>query len=75
MVFGDRQVVCFESSDVGLDGFADVGEGGLLVFALRDTTGEAGTLGDPEAVFAAMEEDLPHEFSVADLGRDGSLGG
>ena len=55
MFFRDRQVVDFQGAHVHLDGFLDVGQRGILRFALGDATGQAGALGDPEAIFPAID--------------------
>ena len=71
MLFGDRQVVDFQGAHVGLDGFLDVGQRGILRFALADAAGQAGALGDPETIFPAIDENLPHTFIMSDSEGDG----
>jgi len=58
MFFGDRQDVGFEGGHVSLNGFLDVGEGGILSFALGDAAREAGAVSDPEAIFPVIVESL-----------------
>ena len=53
MFLRDRQVVDFQGTHICLDGFLDVGQRGILRFALGDAAGQAGALGDPEAIFPA----------------------
>ena len=66
MFFRDRQVVDFQGAHVRLDGFLDVGQRGILRFALGDAAGQAGALGDPETIFAAIDENLSHTFIMSD---------
>ena len=69
MFFRDRQVVDFQGAHAHLDGFLDVGQRGILRFALGDAAGQAGALGDPEAIFPAIDENLSHTFIMPDSGR------
>ena len=71
MFFRDRQVVDFEGAHVRLDGFLDVGQRGILRFALGDAAGQAGAVGDPKAIFPAIDENLSHRFIIADSEGDG----
>ncbi len=66
MFFGDRKVIRFKSGDVGLNGLFDIGKRGILRLALCDASGQAGALGDPKAIFPAMDEDLSHTFIMSD---------
>lgn len=52
----------FQGAYVGLDGFAPIGQRGILRFALGDAAGQAGALGDPRAIFPAIDGDLPQAF-------------
>lgn len=70
MFVRDRQVVDFEGAHVRLDGFLDVGQRGILRFALGDAAGQAGALGDPKAIFPAIDENLSHTFIMADSEGD-----
>ena len=70
MFFRDRQVVDFQGAHVRLDGFLDVGQRGILRFALGDAAGQAGALGDPEAIFPAIDENLSHTFIMSDSEGD-----
>ena len=70
MFFRDRQVVDFQGAHVRLDGFLHVGQRGILRFALGDAAGQAGALGDPKAIFPAIDENLSHTFIMPD--SDGS---
>ncbi|MDR3702880.1 MAG: hypothetical protein P4L56_24755 [Candidatus Sulfopaludibacter sp.] len=65
-----RQVVDFQGAHVRLDGFLDVAQRGILRFALGDAAGKAGALGDPEAIFPAIDENLSHTFVMADSEAD-----
>ena len=60
MLLWHRQAVVLQGEDVAFDGLADVGDGGLAVFALGDAAGKTRTLGDPETVFARINDDLSH---------------
>ena len=71
MFFRDRQVVDFQGIHVRLDGFLDVGQRGILRLALGDAAGQAGALGDPKAIFPAIDENLSHRFIIADSEGDG----
>ena len=66
MFFRDRQVVDLQGAHVCLDGFLDVGQRGILRFALGDAAGQAGALGDPEAIFPSIDENLSHTFIMPD---------
>lgn len=66
MFFGDRQVVGFQGANVRLNSFLDVGQRGILRFALGDAAGQAGALGDPEAILPTIDEDLSHTFIMSD---------
>jgi hypothetical protein len=66
MFLRDRQVVDFQGTHVRLDGLLDVGQRGILRFALGDAAGQAGALGDPEAIFPAIDENLSHTFIMPD---------
>ncbi len=66
MFFRDREGVDFQGAPVRLDGFLDVGQRGILRFALGDAAGQAGALGDPEAIFPAIDENLSHTFIMPD---------
>ena len=70
MFFRDRQVVDFQSAHVRLDGFFDVGQRGILRFALGDAAGKAGALSNPEAIFPAVDENLSHTFIMPDSEGD-----
>jgi len=70
MFFRDRQVVDFQGAHVRLDGFLDVGQRGILRFALGDAAGQAGALGDPEAIIPAIDENLSHAFIMPDSQGD-----
>jgi hypothetical protein len=70
MFVRNRQVVDFQGAHVRLDGFLHVGQRGILRFALGDAAGQAGALGDPKAIFPAIDENLPHTFIVADSEGD-----
>jgi hypothetical protein len=70
VLFRNRQVVGFQGADVSLDGFLNVGKRGILRFALGDTAGQAGTLGDPKAVFPAIDQNLSHTFILPDFGEE-----
>ena len=58
MFFRYWQLIGFEGVDVGFDCFLDVCKSGVLRFTLSETAGKAGTLGDPETVFPALDLDL-----------------
>jgi hypothetical protein len=62
-------VVGFECADVGLDSFLNVRKRGFLGFALGYTAGQTGTLGDHQAVFPSIEQDLSHSLIVSDSGE------
>ena len=66
MFFRDRQVVDFQGAHVRLDGFLHIGQRGILRFALGDAAGQAGALGDPKAIFPAIDENLSHTFIMPD---------
>jgi len=70
MFLRDRQVVDFQGAHIRLDGFLDVGQRGILRFALGDAAGKAGALGDPEAIFPAIDENLSHTFIMPDSKGD-----
>src|SRR5580658_2766791 len=70
MFLRDWQVVDFQGAHVRLDGFLDVGQRGILRFALGDAAGKAGALGDPETIFPAIDENLSHTFIIADSEGD-----
>jgi len=70
MFFRDRQVVDFEGAHVRLDGFLHVGQRVFLRCALGDAAGQAGALGDPKAIFPAIDENLSHTFIMADSEGD-----
>ena len=70
MFVRDRQVVDFQGGHVRLDGFLHVGQRGILRFALGDAAGQAGALGDPKAIFPAIDENLPHRFIMTDSDGD-----
>jgi hypothetical protein len=38
---------------------------------LGDAAGQAGALGDPKAIFPAIDENLSHRFIIADSEGDG----
>ena len=42
----------------------------ILRFALCDAAGQAGALGDPEAIFPAIDENLSHTFIMPDSEGD-----
>jgi len=69
MFVRDRQVVDFQGAHVRLDGFLHVGQRGILRFALGDAAGQAGALGDPKAIFPAIDENLSHTFIMPDSER------
>ena len=50
-----------KGEDIALDGFTDVLHCLLFVFSLADATGQTGTLYNPIAVFAGIEDDLSHK--------------
>ena len=70
MFVRDRQVVVFQGTHIGLDGFLHVGQHGILRFALGDAAGQAGALGDPKAIFPATDENLSHTFIMPDSDGD-----
>jgi len=71
MFLRDRQVVDFQGAHIRLDGFLDVGQRGILRFALGDAARKAGALGDPETIFPAIDENLSHRFIIPDSEGDG----
>jgi hypothetical protein len=71
MFVRDRQVVDFQGAHVRLDGFLHVGQRGILRFALGDAAGQARALGDPKAIFPAIDENLSHMFIMPDSEGDG----
>jgi len=71
MFLRDWQVVEFQGAHVRLDGLLDVGQSGILRFALGDAAGKAGALGDPEAIFPAIDENLSHRLIMPDSEADG----
>ena len=75
MFLRDRQVVDFQGTHVRLDGFLDVGQRGILRFALGDATGQAGALGDPKAIFPAIDQNLSHTFIMPDSTAQGEIHG
>jgi hypothetical protein len=75
MILRDGQVVDFQRAHVRLDGFLDIGQRGILRFALGDAAGEAGALGDPETIFPAIDENLSHTFIMPDSVGDGDSRG
>jgi hypothetical protein len=66
MFVRDRQVVDFQGAHVRLDGFLHIGQRGILRFPLGDAAGQAGALGDPKAIFPAIDENLSHTFIMPD---------
>ena len=64
MFLRDWQVVDFQGAHVRLDGFLDVGQRGILRFALGDAAGKAGAFGGPETIFPAIDENLSHTFII-----------
>ena len=66
MFVRDRQVVDLQCAHVRPDGFLHVGQRGILRFALGDAAGQAGALGDPKAIFPAIDENLSHAFIMPD---------
>jgi hypothetical protein len=64
MLFAHRQVVSLQCANVCLNRSFNVGECGILRRALGNATGQAETLGNPEAILAAINEHLSHKFIV-----------
>ena len=69
MFVRDRQVIDFQGAYVRLDGFLHVGQRGILRFALGDATGQARALGDPKAIFPAIDENLSHTVIMPERGE------
>ena len=70
MFLRHRQVVDFQGTHVRLDGFLHIGQRGILRFAVGDPARQAGALGEPEAIFPAIDENLSHTFIMAASGAD-----
>ena len=70
MFVRDRQVVDFQGAHVRLDGFPHIGQRSILRFALGKAAGQAGALGDPKAIFPAIDENLSHTFIIPDSEDD-----
>ena len=70
MFFRHRQVIDLQGAHVRLDGLLDVGQRGILRFALGDAAGQAGALGDPKAIFPAIDKNLSHTFIMSDSEGD-----
>ncbi len=68
VLFRNWQVVGFEGTDVGLDSFPNIPKRRFLGFALGHAAGQTGALGDHQAVFPAIEQDLSHVLIVSDFG-------
>ena len=67
MLFRNGQVVGFEGADVCLDGFPNVPKRRFLGFALGHAAGQTGALGDHQAVFPSIDQDLSHALIVSDF--------
>ena len=66
-LFRDGKIVGFEGSHVSSDAFLNIRERGFLRFPLAQATGQAGAFGDPEAVFASIDQHLSHTFILSDF--------
>ena len=67
MLFRNWQAVGFEGVDVGLDSFPNVRKRRFLGFAPGHAGGQTGALGDYQAVFPSIEQNLSHAVIVSDF--------
>ena len=64
MLLGHRKAIVLESEHVTRDGFADIRDGDLPGFALRNAAGQTWALGHPEAVLTGINNYLSHGRSI-----------